>query len=95
MLMIYRFANIKGITSFTGGLDPKIQAEEDDFDLKPFGDEDDPLLGRALAHIMGVEYVERRAAKIALPFTALPDPKKPVDGKLIAEPLIPVHINPW
>ena len=90
-IMIYRFANIKGITSFTGGLAPNIQAEEDDFDLRPFGDEDDPLLGRALAHIAGIPYIERRAAKVSVPFIALPDPKKPVDGKMIVtEPLLKI-----
>ena len=85
-IMIYRYANIKGITSFTGGLVPDIQAVENDFDLKPFGDGDDPLLGRALAHITGVEYIEQRTAKIASPFIALPEIKKPVDGKMIAAP---------
>jgi len=83
-IMIYRFANINGISSFTGGLEPDIQAEEDDFDLKPFGDETDPLLGRALAHIMGEPYIEQRAAKMALPFIPMPALKKPVDGLMIA-----------
>ena len=84
-LMIYRFANIKGITSFTGGLVPNIEAEEDDFDLKPFGDEDDPLLGRALAHIKGVEYIEKRASRITVPLTPLPVLKKPFDGMMIED----------
>ena len=82
-IMIYRYANINGITSFSGGLVPDILVEEDVFNLKPFGDEDDPLLGSALASITGVQYVEKRAAKIAIPLTALPVKKMPVDGMLI------------
>ena len=85
-IMIYRYANINGITSFSAGLVPDMLAIEDVFDLKPFGDEEDPLLGRALAHIMGVPYTETRSAKITVPLAALPAPKKLVDGLLIAEP---------
>jgi len=85
-IMIYRFANIKGISSFTGGLVPGIRAAEVVSDLKPFGDEDDPLLGRAIAHIVGEEYVEKRTAKNCVPFIVLPDLNKPIEGLLIAEP---------
>ena len=95
-IMIYRYANIKGVTSFTGGLVPQMQVKEDDFDLKPFGDETDPLLGRALADIQGIPYIERRSsAKHVFPFTPLPALKKPIDGLLIATPpVIPVAIEP-
>jgi len=85
-IMIYRYANINGISSFSAGLVPDIFAKEDVFDLKPFGDEDDPLLGRALAQIMGTSYTGTRSAKIAVPLTALPTHRNPVDGLLIAEP---------
>ena len=76
-IMIYRYANIKGITSFSGRLVPDILVKENDLDLKPFGDEDDPLLGRALAQITGVPYVEKRSAKMDVPLIALPSLKKP------------------
>jgi len=85
-IMIYRYANINGISSFTAGLVPDMLVEEDVFDLKPFGDEDDPLLGSALAHIMGSTYSGIRSAKIAFPLTTLPALKKKVDGLMIAEP---------
>ena len=84
-IMIYRYANINGISSFTAGLVPDMLVEEDVFDLKPFGDEDDPLLGSALAHIIGSTYSGTRSSKIALPLTALPAMKK-IDGLMIAEP---------
>ncbi|MDR2913711.1 MAG: hypothetical protein LBV74_02565 [Tannerella sp.] len=95
-IMIYRYANVKGITSFTSGLVPakEMLAGEDYFDLKPFGDESDPLLGRALAHILGKTYVEKRSEKIPLLLTSLPDKKRPIDGMLIAEPPFPVLVNP-
>ncbi|MDR0572532.1 MAG: hypothetical protein LBG96_00620 [Tannerella sp.] len=95
-IMIYRYANVKGITSFTGGLVPaeNMLAAENVFDLKPFGDETDPLLGRALAHILGENYVEKRSGKILQPLIPLPDKKRPIDGMLIAEPSFPVRVDP-
>ena len=83
-IMIYRFANIDGLDSFAGGLMPDIFAEEDSFDLKPLGDEDDPLLGRALAHIFGQNYVDRRSGKVSLPVVKMPDIKRPVYGLMIS-----------
>ena len=85
-IMIYRYANINGITSFTAGLVPDMLAIENPFALKPFGDEDDPLLGRALARIMGTPYVESRAANISVPLITLSITKNPVDGMLIDAP---------
>ena len=76
-IMIYRYANIRGVTSFSSGLVPDIQFTEDPFDLKPLGDEDDPLLGRALADILGEPYLAPRSAKTPLPLNKLPDLKKP------------------
>lgn len=89
-IMIYRYANINGITSFTGGLEPDIQAKEVWSALKPFGDEDDPLLGRALAHIQGQTYVEKRSDFASIQLKKLPDVKRFADGLLIAEPPLPV-----
>lgn len=93
-IMIYRYANINGITSFTGGLVPDIAADEDRFDLKPFGDENDPLLGRALAHILGETYVEKRSKTASLLLTPLPDMKRYAGGMLVAEPLLPMLVEP-
>jgi len=87
-IMIYRFANKNGINSFSGPIVPTILAMENNFNLKPFGDETDPLLGRALAHIQGISYVETRSATLKFPLFALPAPKKPGDGLLITEPKI-------
>jgi C-terminal processing protease CtpA/Prc len=82
-IMIYRFANIYGINSFTGGLVPDIRVDEDEFDLKPFGDENDPLLGSALAHLTGEPYIAPRSKVIPPPFIPLPDIKRPVDGRMV------------
>ena len=93
-IMLYRFANIHGVTSFAAGLIPDIPAEEGQFDLKPFGNEDDPLLGRALAHILGENYVEKRSRKISVPLISLPDIKKPVDGMLVTTPFaVPLSVG--
>ena len=85
-IMIYRFFNSTGISSFTSGLAPTIKVEEDDFDLKPFGDEEDPLLGNAIAHMFNKTYVGTRSDKNSLPATRLPDIKRPVDGLMIYSP---------
>jgi C-terminal processing protease CtpA/Prc len=66
-IMIYRFVSVNGISSFTGGLAPDIPVDEGRYDLKPFGDEEDPLLGRALAHILGNSYVEKRSGALYQP----------------------------
>jgi C-terminal processing protease CtpA/Prc len=62
-LMTYRFANKNGVTSFTGGLEPTFEVEEDYFNLYPFGDEHDPLLGKALELITGEPYVPMRSGQ--------------------------------
>ena len=92
-IMIYRYANKNGIKSFAGRLAPEILVEEitgieDVYNLKPFGDENDPLLGNALAHITGIPYLELRSARSGLPLIPLPAPKKTIDGLLIATPEI-------
>ena len=85
-IMIYRFANIKGISSFTSGLVPDIPAEEEVFNLKPFGDEADPLLGRALAHILNKEFVEQRSVKKSIPVIQMADIKRNSEGLMISTP---------
>ena len=85
-IMMFRFCGIKGVSSFTGGLEPDIPAKEDHFDLKQFGDEDDPLLGRALAHILNKVYVVNRSGKVSLPAAPLPEIKRPSDGFMILTP---------
>ena len=87
-IMIYRYANINGISSFAAGLVPDMLEQEDVFDLKPFGDEDDPLLSIALAHIMGIPYSGTRSTRTTVPLTALPAQKKTVDGLLLVDPLL-------
>ncbi|MDR3261419.1 MAG: hypothetical protein LBT78_06245 [Tannerella sp.] len=67
-LMLYRFANKNGATSFTGGLAPDIEAKEDYDFLYPFGDERDPLLGTAIGEITGQPYVQTRSGKSSVPF---------------------------
>ena len=84
-LMLYRFANKNGITSFTGGLAPNILVNESYFHLYPFGDERDPLLAQAISQITGEPVVETRAAFPTPPHQILQSirPKKVLDGKMI------------
>lgn len=87
-LMIYRLANVRGDDSFLGGLAPDIRADEDYFPLHQWGDERDPLLGRAIEAITGVPYVETRRSEHASPaYTLRKDLniRRAKDGKLISE----------
>ncbi|MDR2121369.1 MAG: hypothetical protein LBP64_10940 [Tannerella sp.] len=85
-LMIYRIANKLGDDSFLGGLAPDITAEEDYFPLYPWGDERDPLLGKAIENITGVPSAEMRAGHVRPPHTIRKDLSivRAKDGKLIS-----------
>ena len=65
-IMIYRYSNKEGYPTFVTGLPPDIQVIEDDFDLKPLGDESDPLLGKAIEEITGEQYVQTYSSKKSL-----------------------------
>ena len=84
-LMVYRYADRDGDTSFSGGLVPNIYAEEAyEYLLPQLGDERDPLFGKAIELITG-ESVSTRSAK------SLPHPhtidnvrlRSPLNGKMI------------
>ncbi|MDR2627165.1 MAG: PDZ domain-containing protein [Dysgonamonadaceae bacterium] len=85
-LMLYRFANRNGVSSFTGGLAPDVYAEEDYFMLYPFGDTRDPLLGEALAMITGLQLHSSRSG-VPSPqryeLTKAPQRRGIPDGKMI------------
>jgi C-terminal processing protease CtpA/Prc len=94
-VMYFRYTN-KNKTYYTEGLDPDIMAEESFLNLKPFGDERDPLLGRAIAQITGVEYAEPRSNQMT-DFKIRKDLsfKKQIDDKLIDNRICLVrHVAP-
>ena len=85
-LMVYRYANKTGDTSFSGGLIPDFLIKEDyNYMLLPLGDERDPLFGKAIELITG-ESVRTRSAQL------LPHPhiiegvnlRSPLNGKMIS-----------
>jgi C-terminal processing protease CtpA/Prc len=62
-LMAYRYANKNDYPTFSGGLAPAAPDDlvrEDYYALKPFGDESDPLLSRALERITGKKPAQPR-----------------------------------
>ena len=93
-LMWFRYTN-KDQTYFTEGLDPDIEVEENNSNLYPFGDEHDPLLGRAIAQITGQPYVEPQAARLTPNLKTNPELtlKRPLDGKLIDNKRIPILLK--
>ena len=85
-IMIYRYSNKDGYPKFITGIPADIDAEEDYFDLKPFGDETDPLLGRAIEKITGVTYVKPYSStKNLLEYKIVPEmgQKRVLDNKFI------------
>jgi C-terminal processing protease CtpA/Prc len=83
-IMYFRYTN-KNMTYYTEGLEPDIEVEENPLDLKPFGDERDPLLGHAIAQITGEAYVEPHSGQIKSDFRIRKDlhVRKIIDYKLI------------
>jgi C-terminal processing protease CtpA/Prc len=83
-IMAFRYTN-KDETYFTSGLEPDIEAKEDYFALRPFGDENDPLLGVAIAQITGVPYTKSLVSKSPRNYEMDKELtiKSPVYGKLI------------
>ncbi|MDR3193814.1 MAG: hypothetical protein LBT76_00805 [Tannerella sp.] len=76
-LMLYRYTNRDGIPPFTNGLAPDFEVKEDYLDLPPFGDGQDPLLGKALELITGqAETVQPRSGRPSTP------PLVPLDTEL-------------
>jgi len=61
-LMVYRYMNKNNYPDFTHGMEPTIFAEENYFDMKPFGDTTDPLLATAMEMITGVRTLSARSA---------------------------------
>jgi len=94
-IMVYRFAGIDGDV-FRDGLAPNIIEDEGRYDLKPFGDENDPLLGRALADILNSTYVEKRSLgdQPNKPFAILPA-VKPERGMITNLPVLLPVLKPY
>jgi hypothetical protein len=79
-LMVYRYADKNGDTSFSGGLIPDYPIEEDySYVLPPLGDERDPLFGKAIELITGARVGTRSAQ-------SLPHPHL-IDGAMLRSPL--------
>lgn len=77
-MMIFKFANKKGYTDFTGGIPPTHQvAELRNYWLEPLGNESDPMIAKALEMITG-----NANTRIAIPETIpgnvekLPNPER-------------------
>jgi len=63
-LVVYKFANATGYTDFVNGLPPTYEVNDPWQTYHPFGNENDPLIAKAIKHITGdmqPEPVERSA----------------------------------
>jgi C-terminal processing protease CtpA/Prc len=66
--IIVRYANSKGFSDFTAGFTPDHPVDEfEDLYLFPYGDSNDPMLGKALSLITGATTMTR-SARISSPF---------------------------
>lgn len=78
-IMVYRFANSNGETDFKNGFTPHYTVKDDLYNTFPLGDEQDPLLAKAMELITGSAPV---AAKPATRSASLPE-------------LRPIYKNPF
>ncbi|MDR2466518.1 MAG: hypothetical protein LBD35_03910 [Prevotellaceae bacterium] len=58
-LIVYKYANKDGFTDFSNGIAPKHLVYDDWRNYRPFGDESDPMLAKAIALITGRERTTR------------------------------------
>lgn len=86
-VMIYKFSN-KRNDEFPRGFAPKYVVKENLLELYPFGDERDPLLGKALELITGKQVAKARSRRIQPALRELPidNPNRPLNGKAIDTP---------
>ncbi|MDR2231863.1 MAG: hypothetical protein LBE56_01925 [Tannerella sp.] len=87
-MLVYRYADRTGDTSFSSGLVPDFYVEEDyGRTLPPIGDERDPLLGKAIELITGQPVSTRSATpSLRLPYKINGMlPRSPLNGKMISE----------
>ena len=86
-VMIYKFSN-KRKDEFPRGFAPKYVVKENLLELYPFGDERDPLLGKALELITGKQVAKARSRRIQPALRELPidNPNRPLNGKAIDTP---------
>ena len=86
-VMIFKFSN-KHKDEFPRGFAPKYVVNEKLLDLHPFGDERDPLLGKALELITGKQVAKARSRRIQPALRELPidNPNRPLNGKAIDTP---------
>ncbi len=86
-VMIYKFSN-KRNDEFPRGFAPKYVVKEQLLELYPFGDERDPLLGKALELITGKQVAKARSRRIQPALRELPidNPNRPLNGKAIDTP---------
>ena len=86
-VMIYKFSN-KRNDEFPRGFAPKYVVKEYLLELYSFGDERDPLLGKALELITGKQVAKARSRRIQPALRELPidNPNRPLNGKAIDTP---------
>ena len=82
-VMIFKFSN-KHKDEFPRGFAPKYVVNEKLLDLHPFGDEHDPLLGKALELITGKKSAETRSRRTLPEYREAPMYRsRPLEGKAI------------
>ena len=82
-VMIYKFSNTRK-DEFPRGFAPKYVVKEQLLELYPFGDERDPLLGKALELITGKQSAKTRSRRALPEFHEMPVHRsRPLEGKAI------------
>jgi C-terminal processing protease CtpA/Prc len=71
-LIIYKYANSDGFTDFSNGIPPKHLVYDEWWNYRPFGDESDPMLAKAIALITGRERTTRAGSAKLLDASSSP-----------------------
>jgi carboxyl-terminal processing protease len=83
--IVSKYSNSAGFTDFKNGLYPDYPIEDNLFDAKPFGDVTDPMLGKAVEVITGLQLGLKKNVKPILNFKRLMMPSQSLKYNLFLE----------
>jgi C-terminal processing protease CtpA/Prc len=83
--IVSKYENSVGFTDFTNGLEPDYPIEDNLFDAKPFGDISDPMLGKAVELITGLQLGLKKSLKSNVNYNRLIMPSESLKSNLYLE----------
>ena len=81
--VVLKYTNANGFTDFEYGITPDFYIEDNLLEAKPFGDEADPMLSKALSYIIGKDWDEGARIDRSKLYRELPDWYKIKKGNIL------------